>query len=173
MTSSLTGSRQLGINELAYLSALGLAFAAALALELNTSFWKDWLIPFFGVFSFLLLVGLGTLLRVPGRWIGSTALGYGGALMLLWALPINPIESFVRAVDELRVGMTEDEVDKLMAGQVKGAHLDRGGSVSDVPEQPYAGKTYYEPQGQDHSFDTCCIVSWQDGRASYIEVDLD
>ena len=169
----MNGQRQLGINELAYLSAVGLGFAAALALELNTSFWKDWLIPFFGVFTCLLLVGLGTLLRVPGRWLGGTALGYGGALMLLWALPINPIESFVRATGELRVGMTEDEVDKLMADQVKGAHLDRGDGVSPVPEQPYAGQTYYEPQGQHHSFDTCCFVSWQDGRASYIEVKLD
>jgi hypothetical protein len=173
MTGGLTGSRQLSINELAYLSAVGLAFAAALALELNTSFWKDWLIPFFGVFSFLLLVGLGTLLRVPGRWIGSTAFAYGAALMLLWALPLNPIERFVRAVGELRVGMTEGEVDKLMAGQVKGARLDRGDGVSQVPEQPYAGQTYYEPQGHEHSFDRCCLVSWQDGRASYIEVHLD
>lgn len=170
---TLSGSRQTSLNELAYLSAVGLAFAAALALEMNTTFWKDWLIPFFGVFSFLLLVGLATLLRVPGRWIGTTALAYGGAVMLLWALPINPIESFVRATGELRVGMSEDEVDKLMSEQVKGAHLDHGGSVSDVPEQPYAGKTYFEPQGQAKSFDTFCLVSWQDGRASYIELDLD
>jgi hypothetical protein len=168
----MNGARQISINELAYLCAVGLAFAAALALELNSSFWKDWLIPCFGVFTLLLLVGLGTLLRVPGRWIGSTALGYGAALMLLWTLPINPIESFVRAAGALRVGMTEDEVDKLMAGQVKGAHLDGGDGVSE-PLQPYAGQTYYEPQGQDHSFETCCFVSWQDGRVSYIEVDRD
>ena len=173
MTSSLTGSRQLGINGLAYLSTVGLAFAAALALELNASFWEDWLIPFYGVFSFFILVGLATLLHVPGRWLGTTALGYGGALMLLWALPLNPIASFVRAAGELRVGMTEDEVDKLMAGQVKGAHLAHGGSVSDVPEQPYAGKTYFVPQEQPGSFDTYCLVSWRDGRASFIEVNLD
>jgi hypothetical protein len=169
----MNGARQISINELAYLCAVGLAFAAALALELNSSFWKDWFIPFFGVFSFLLLVGLGTLLRVPGRWLGSTALGFGGAIMLLWALPLNPIESFVRAAGALRVGMTEDEVDKLMAGQVKGVHLDNGDGVCQLPEQPYAGQTYFEPQGQHHSFDTCCFVSWQDGRVSYIEVDRD
>jgi hypothetical protein len=155
---------------LLFLAVVGVAAAGAVIGDLRTDiFWQGQVLFGYAFATAILVIIVGACCRVPSTWYSRSLGPYLAALAAIWLLPLSPTERFVHAAQQLGPGMSASAVDAVMLHQAKGWL-----APGDRQRRPlYHGMSYFEPQHQHHSFDTYCLVSWQNGVVTDVSVRLD
>lgn len=114
----------------------------------------------------LVLAAIGSVLRVSARSFGLALAVVIIGVGVIWYVPSGPREVFADAVSLIDEGMGPEEVEAIMAGY-------EAGNLPEWPARSRSIRTYYAAPGEDDVFDCFCMVTWEDGRVSRVQIHVD